>query len=467
MKIGIKKKIVIMNISVLIPVIFLISIVTIYNLHTKIIKNSIDVLKKESYNSQAFIMDILKNEDDSSIDLFLKNMSPFIATYLSDNSKTRVQLYNPSYKIGDSNNYPDIKKDDDVTKALQGNKAYIIRKFENKSYVLFSSPIYYKNRSIGCIRYVYKLDKENNILINTILSMTCFGILGILISIIFSNLFSKKIVNPIVTLKTAAEQVSKGDFSKEICINSEDEIEDLSNSFNIMSKNINKMILKLKDEKENQKRFLDNVTHEFKTPLTSIIGYSDLLLRVKSKEHIKQCANYIQKSGERLLNLVEDLLNLSKLNKNELEIKKSPVDIKEILEYSIELLRPRIQKFGINVETNLISKVINIDKDKTEQVILNILDNAIKYSECTEISVIMKSENKSLKIFIIDNGRGIPKCDLKKVFEPFYTAHKNLQKQRGGNGLGLTICKEIMEKQNGKINIESIKGTKVILIFNL
>nr|WP_282433607.1 HAMP domain-containing sensor histidine kinase [Clostridium botulinum] len=425
---GIKGKIVIMNIFILIIAILSIYVVTIYTLYSRVINNSIDMLRKESYTSQSFIMKYLETEDDFHVENVLNEMSPFIATYLSNNCKFRVQIYNNSSLIGDSDNYPNISKDDDVVTALKGNKSYIIRRIEESSYILFSSPIYYSDGTIGCIRYVYDLNNENTIITNTILSMVLFAIVAIIFSSMMSNSFSNRIVRPIVSLKNIARKVSFGDFSKKISINSKDEIEDLSNSFNIMSNNIEIMIENLKDEKETQKRFLDNVTHEFKTPLAAILGYSDLLLRVKEKKDIEQCVKYIVQSSNRLLKLVEQLLDLSRLNKNELEVKNENVDIKSIIETAAMMLNPRMNKFGIKLNMNLISKSVYADKEKTEQVILNLLDNAIKYSECTEIDIYMENNEDYEIIYIIDNGQGIPKEDLKNVFENFYTAHKALQK---------------------------------------
>ncbi|NFS16239.1 HAMP domain-containing histidine kinase [Clostridium botulinum] len=462
---GIKGKIVIMNIFILIIAILSIYVVTIYTLYSRVINNSIDMLRKESYTSQSFIMKYLETEDDFHVENVLNEMSPFIATYLSNNCKFRVQIYNNSSLIGDSDNYPNISKDDDVVTALKGNKSYIIRRIEESSYILFSSPIYYSDGTIGCIRYVYDLNNENTIITNTILSMVLFAIVAIIFSSMMSNSFSNRIVRPIVSLKNIVRKVSFGDFSKKISINSKDEIEDLSNSFNIMSNNIEIMIENLKDEKETQKRFLDNVTHEFKTPLAAILGYSDLLLRVKEKKDIEQCVKYIVQSSNRLLKLVEQLLDLSRLNKNELEVKNENVDIKSIIETAAMMLNPRMNKFGIKLNMNLISKSVYADKEKTEQVILNLLDNAIKYSECTEIDIYMENNEDYAIIYIADNGQGIPKEDLKNVFENFYTAHKALQKKYGGSGLGLAICKEFMEKQSGKIEISSLNGTTVKLSF--
>ncbi|NFN95100.1 HAMP domain-containing histidine kinase [Clostridium botulinum] len=462
---GIKGKIVIMNIFILIIAILSIYVVTIYTLYSRVINNSIDMLKKESYTSQSFVMKYLEMEDYFHVENVLNEMSPFIATYLSNGCKFRVQIYNNSSLIGDSDNYPNISKDDDVIEALKGNKSYIIRRIEEASYILFSSPIYYSDGTIGCIRYVYDLNNENTIITNTIFSMVLFAIVAIIFSSMMSNSFSNRIVRPIVSLKNIARKVSFGDFSKKISINSKDEIEDLSNSFNIMSNNIEIMIENLKEEKETQKRFLDNVTHEFKTPLAAILGYSDLLLRVKEKKDIEQCVKYIVQSSNRLLKLVEQLLDLSRLNKNELEVKNENIDIKAVIETAAMMLNPRMNKFGIKLNMNLVSKNVYADKEKTEQVILNLLDNAIKYSECTEIDIYMEHNEAYVIIYIADNGQGIPKEDLKNVFENFYTAHKALQKKYGGSGLGLAICKEFMEKQSGKIEISSLNGTTVKLSF--
>ncbi|WP_315078043.1 HAMP domain-containing sensor histidine kinase [uncultured Clostridium sp.] len=465
MNLGIKGKIVMMNIFILIIAILSIYVVTIYTLYSRVINSSIDMLKKESYTSQSFVIKYLETEDDFHVENVLNEMSPFIATYLSNNCKFRVQIYNNSSLIGDSDNYPNISKDDDVVTALKGNKSYIIRRIEESSYILFSSPIYYSDGTIGCIRYVYDLDNENTIITNTIFSMILFAIVAIIFSSMMSNSFSNRIVKPIVSLKNIARKVSFGDFSKKISINSKDEIEDLSNSFNIMSNNIEIMIENLKEEKETQKRFLDNVTHEFKTPLAAILGYSDLLLRVKEKKDIEQCVKYIVQSSNRLLKLVEQLLDLSRLNKNEVEVKNENVDIKSVIETATMMLNPRMNKFGIKLNMNLVSKNVYADKEKTEQVILNLLDNAIKYSECTEIDIYIEYDEKYVIIYIADNGQGIPKEDLKNIFQNFYTAHKALQKKYGGSGLGLAICKEFMEKQSGKIEISSLNGTTVKLSF--
>ncbi|MBU3181245.1 sensor histidine kinase [Clostridium psychrophilum] len=467
MKIGIKNKIVIMNVAVLLPVLLIVCFITIGNLYKNILNNSITMLKQESYNSQLNIITYLDNEKNTGLPVLLKNMTPFIAKNFSDHYKFRIQLYNKDGLIGDSDKYPTILENKDVVHALSGTKSYIIKKIEDKQYILFSSPLYFEEETIGCFRYIYPLDKEIGLVKNTSITMMLLGILALFLSILLSNAFSRKIVSPILSLKEASQKVADGDFTNNIEIDTTDEITDLADSFNLMSTNINNYILKLKDEKANQKRFLDNVTHELKTPITSIIGYADLLPRVKTEEDKIQCCDYIQKGGQRLLCLVEELLNLSKLNKENFQMDLEQTNLKVVIEESLLILKPRLEKYNISIKTLLFEHFICIDKQRTEQVFLNILDNSIKYSDCTSIVIEMFLMAESLIVSITDNGVGIPKEHLKKVFEPFYTANKTLQNQHGGMGLGLAICKEIMKKQQGDISISSYNGTKVELYFKL
>ncbi|MCY6369293.1 HAMP domain-containing sensor histidine kinase [Clostridium ganghwense] len=467
MQIGIKKKIMIMNIVVLIPAILLIGLVTMNSLYDKVIHSSINMLKQESYNGQAYVMNYLKRGENSNEEMVLENMSQFIATYLSNYSKLRVQIYNNDGLIGDSKEYPYFNKDKDVESAVSGTKGYIIKKVQGKRYVFFSSPIYFNNKTLGCIRYIYSIDNELKIVWNTVGIMGLVSTLAIIISIFLSNIFANKIVSPVLKLKNASEQVANGEFSKVIEVDSEDEISQLASSFNTMSQNVSKYIFKLKDEKQKQKIFLDNITHEFKTPLTSIMGYSDLITKVRKTEDLDKCSYYIKKEGKRLLLLVEELLEVSRLSRNEFKINKQKTNIKKIIEESLSTLQLRLDKYNIKVHKKIYDNELFIDGNKTEQVMLNIIDNAIKYAECNNIFINMNSEKDKLLISIKDDGKGIPLKDLEKVFQPFFTVNRKLQKQLGGVGLGLHICKEIMRKQDGDILIKVKDGTEIVLVFKM
>lgn len=470
MKLKIRNKIIIMNIAILTPVLIIIYLITIDTLYQNMVQSSLSFLKKESYNSQLYVMNYIEKENILDVETIMKNMSPFLATYLSNNVKCRTQIYGADGSlVGDSSDNIDFQKGEDVDNATSGNKTYCLKKLDNERYILFSSPIYKENKTIGCIRYIYPLTNETSIVNNTFLVMMFIGLIGIIIALILSYLFSDSIVKPIMKLKVATSKVAEGDFTKVIEIESDDEIEELACTFNKMSDSISKYVKKLKNEKEKQKKFLDNVTHEFKTPLTAIIGYSDLLNRVKNKEDIENCAYYIEREGKRLLNLVEELLRLSKIGKEEFQVSISKFNISYLIEDCLTILKPRFNKYSININLNIFNQELPIDSNKTEEVILNVMDNAIKHSECKNIIVEFTKGYEYFELSIKDDGKGIDVESLKNIFDPFCTISKGSHKKNDGTGLGLSICREIMNKQNGAIDIKSVEGfgTEVILNFKL
>ncbi|QGU94488.1 HAMP domain-containing protein [Clostridium bovifaecis] len=237
MKIGIKNKIVIMNMAVLVPVIVFICAITVSNLYNNVIKSSVSMLSQESYQGQINTINYLESDKKMNPRTLLKNIGPFSATNLSERYNFRVQIYDEDGIIGDSEEYPSISEERDVKSALSGTKAYIVKKINNKEYILFSSPIYIENQTIGCVRYVYHIDKEVDLIINTLSTMVILGVFALFFCVFLSNIFSEKIVSPIMQLKEASEKVANGDFTDIEEINSRDEITDLARSFNITGTN--------------------------------------------------------------------------------------------------------------------------------------------------------------------------------------------------------------------------------------
>lgn len=461
----IKTKIMLMNMGILIPVITFIYIITINNLYSNVIKSSIDFLTKESYSTQLYIANYLEKDKVNSVESNFINKAPLINAYLSNKLRFRVQIYDKTGQIlADSVMNSVSFYDEDINGAIDGNKSYMVKKIDGHTYVLFSSPIYLDNNTLGCVRYVYSVDSGEKLIYNMLIIMGIVALIAVLISWLLSNLFSENIAEPIKKLKYASEKVAAGHYENKIEIKSGDEIEDLSETFNVMSESINKYIESLKEEKRKQKDFLDNVTHEFKTPLTAIIGYSDLIPRLQDKKEIEESLFYIKKEGERLLKLVEELLDLSKLGKAEFTINRTNSNLKEVIEETLSLIQPRLDKYDIEIIRELFDVDLSIDKDKTKQVILNVLDNAIKYSECTSITIRMERQDGNIVVNIIDDGVGIEREHLEKLFQPICRVNS---RSKNGNGLGLPICKEIMKKQEGNIEVfsDEKKWTAVRITF--
>jgi signal transduction histidine kinase len=218
---------------------------------------------------------------------------------------------------------------------------------------------------------------------------------------------------------------------------------------------------------EKQKQFVTNVSHELKTPLTTIMGYIDLLkTRGDDKYILETSINYLGSASERLRRLVDDLIDLSCLSKFEFEIETRSVNISTLVRDIVGQMSLKAQRYNIGIATDIpeVGEII-ADPTRIKQAVVNILDNAIKYSHKGTVSVNLSGDHDSISLAVKDKGCGIPPDVLDKIFEPFYRVDKDRSRSMGGNGLGLAITKEIIEKHGGEIQILSKpgSGTEVIL----
>ena len=218
-----------------------------------------------------------------------------------------------------------------------------------------------------------------------------------------------------------------------------------------------------------RKEFVADVSHELKTPITSIIGYADTLQDGDyDKETTQKFLSVISSEGRRMASLVSDLLTLSRYDTNRIKREISEFDLGELAKKCEEKLQIEISKKRQNVECYVTADVppISADKSGIERVILNVLSNAIKYTgEEGSIKIYVGFVYNDAYIKIIDNGIGIPKEDLNRIFERFYRVDKARSREMGGTGLGLSIAKEIIEQNKGSIDIKSEygKGTEVVI----
>lgn len=218
-----------------------------------------------------------------------------------------------------------------------------------------------------------------------------------------------------------------------------------------------------------QKEFVADVSHELKTPITSIMGYADTLLESEyDKEMSTKFLEVISSEARRMARLVTDLLVLSRYDNKKITKEESEFDLGELTKKSIERLQFEIEKKHHNVECFVTANVppVKADKYGIERVILNIISNAIKYTpENGTIKAYVGFVYNDAYIKVIDNGIGIPEQDLERIFERFYRVDKARTREMGGTGLGLSIAKEILAQNNGSIDIKSEvgKGTEVVI----
>ncbi|WP_235728238.1 sensor histidine kinase [Metabacillus indicus] len=259
------------------------------------------------------------------------------------------------------------------------------------------------------------------------------------------------VVKPIKALSKASVEVAKGNFEINIPVKGKDEISDLVKNFNVMVK-------ELKANEYLHKEFVSSVSHEFKTPLSSIHGFGKLLkkkdLSLKERE---EYTDIVIEESERLSNLSANLLRLSKLEHQAIQYKQNTFDLDEQIRRVILLLQNQWEKKDLHLTINLDKAVFTGDEELLQQVWLNLLINAIKFTpDQGTIEIELHSNADHISFSIADTGIGISESDQKRIFERFYKADKSRTKT--GTGLGLSIVKKIVDIHGGKITVESELG---------
>jgi signal transduction histidine kinase len=295
------------------------------------------------------------------------------------------------------------------------------------------------------------------------------GIAAICIAGVIAYIMARGISTPIRQMKEVADAVAKGQFDKRTSIKGKDELSELAQSLNVMSDELKLKIERLKYLDTVRTDFVANVSHELKTPLTSIRGFVETLEdgAINDSNNARRFLAIIKKHTQRLGNIIDDLLRLSELESGG-GIEMAGLDLKGLIDEIAmgfgHALAVKQQK--LLVETSGGDFTISGDRDRLEQVFVNLIDNAIKYTkEDGRIKVLLTQAGDSVTITVEDNGIGIPKEDVERVFERFYRVDKAHSRELGGTGLGLSIAKHIVMAHNGKIRIESEvnKGTKVFV----
>ncbi|MCM3588347.1 HAMP domain-containing histidine kinase [Mesobacillus maritimus] len=289
------------------------------------------------------------------------------------------------------------------------------------------------------------------------------AIISISLTVIIIFFLSKALTKPLIKMKDATSQISKGNFDVTLAIKGNDELADLSQSIQLLAND-------LKYLKQERNEFLASISHELRTPLTYLKGYTDILLKRKLPiEEQQKYLTIIREESNRLSVLIKDLFELAKIDKNTFMIEKQPIPLHEFLTSIERKLAPAFSErnmiFTIQCPTNLF---LRADPARLEQIILNLLDNAMKYSEEGSETTIKVSKNKhSVHLAVTDQGKGIPAEDLPYLFNRFYRVDKSRTRSLGGTGLGLAIVKELVDQHGGAISVKSElgKGTEFLLTF--
>ena len=301
---------------------------------------------------------------------------------------------------------------------------------------------------------------RNNLMLPVYGSLLLIYLLSLMILVVF-HFF---VYRPLRKITEAAAQYASGNLDYEIPVTTQDEIGYLSASLNFMSS-------KLRDMEDYQKKFVANVSHDFRSPLTSIKGYVEAMADgTIPPEMQEKYLKIILFETERLTDLTHDLLTLNEYDTKHLLLDKRVFDIHEVIKQTAESFEGTCTQKKISIELILQTKHLNVlaDQRKIQQVLYNLIDNAIKFSD-PDSSVTVETTERGDKVYISvkDYGIGIPRDSLNKIWERFYKTDSSRGKDKKGTGLGLAIVKEALQAHNENINVISTEGVGTEVIFSL
>ena len=414
------------------------------NLNETIFNNSIEPILDENTNK---ITDQIKN----TIKNFINKENIMI---VASNYEGKVVANSSNLSLNDTFSFNDeIFKNQKFTKIKNKEETILVSNF--------SLP--FISNEISNIFFSVSMKTIEKIIKTITLIMIILSLLIVFLIVISGMFFIKYFVNPIKEIIIIIKKIAGRNFKNKITKKYHYEIKELCDSINFMAKELN-------NSEYAKNEFISSVSHELRTPLTAIRGWSETIINTKENntEILNKGMNVISREVLRLATMVEELLDFSKIENGHFILKKDKMDLFAELEEAILTYSDIALKEGKTLIYNEQKAVPIIfgDKNKIRQVFINIIDNAIKYSEKGDtITIDTIISNKTTTIIVKDTGCGISKKDLPHISEKFFKS--NLTKK--GSGIGLSIVKEIVEKHDGKIYFESSlgKGTTVTIEFNL
>src|SRR5699024_22442 len=334
-------------------------------------------------------------------------------------------------------------------------------RWNKKKYIVADSPITINGEHQGHVFMFAPTNNVKKIVDHLSDQFLVIGMITILLTIITIFILSRFITLPVIKIKEATEQLSKGKNKVELNTERKDELGELSNSITKLSQDLERLI-------NERNEFLSSISHELRTPLTYIKGYADIISRPDiTREEKEEFIIIIREETEQLNVLIKNLFELAKMDKNNFVIHPEKVLLEELLYSLADRIRPAYAEKNITLSVSCPKDIIAfVDSERFQQVLLNILDNARKHSfEGGYVSLEVYETNQVTNIIITDDGEGIPKEDLPKIFDRLYRVEKSRSRKSGGAGLGLAIVKEIIETHGGSVEVRSElgKGTSVTI----
>ncbi len=374
-------------------------------------------------------------------------------------NETQVQILdNSGTVLFDSQATSDIGTEidkADVNRAKEGSQGIYrrINETTNEELLSLSYPLLANDNQAGILRLTSSMTTVNKSVRADMFFYIIFGLLVILGAFLVSLIASNRLIAPIQNLIAVSERLAQGDFNARAEVTGKDELAELGQTLNFMSENI----IKREDVKN---EFISSVSHELRTPLTSIKGWA-ITLQSKDIQQdtdmLNQGLTIIESEGDRLSMMVEDLLDFSRLQSSTFKYNKDELDIVELVNQVHTQLTPRAKNEEINFTLTSIYKSIMVyaDKNRMKEVFINLIDNAIKFTDVGgNIDLLIEQNDEMVSITVKDDGEGIKEDEIGYITSKFYKGSSS----KSQTGLGLSICEEIIKAHDGNMIIKSKYG---------
>ena len=373
---------------------------------------------------------------------------------------------------------------------------------DGKQYFQYVVPLYLEKSCLGChqgqedtanairggLSVFLPTDRMDFFIKKNHIELAVFGT-GLILLMVFTLfvLTRRFVIKPLNELEKMTSEISRGNLEVRVDIHAGDEFEKLGNAFNTMARSLSKgresfeekishatrelseanQELKTLDQLKSD--FLANMSHELRSPLTVIRGGIDYLNRTIKMENHRNYLKIIDKNLARLIRLVSDLFDFTKIEAKKIEWSFERDNLTGLIEEVVEITSPLAMDKEISISCDCPGDIFaEFDLERIEQVLVNLIDNAVKFSDPqTKIRITIREAVDSVTLRIKDHGIGIPEEDLKTIFDKFSTVPSGRDGQTEGTGLGLAICKAIIEAHNGRIWAESVKGVSSTFFFTL
>ncbi|HSI66153.1 MAG TPA: ATP-binding protein [Planococcus sp. (in: firmicutes)] len=336
-------------------------------------------------------------------------------------------------------------------------------RWDEKEFIAADSPITIEGEHRGHVFMFAETNPIKQMVSHLRNRFLVVGLIAIGLTVITIFLLSRLITMPLIRMKQATEQLSKGNNQVKLTIDRNDELGELANAITTLSNDLDRM-------KNERNEFLASISHELRTPLTYIKGYADIASRPDASEAEKEeYMAIIQEETAHLTRLIRQLFELAQLDHNKFAINKEYFSVDMLFKSVSDLVRPAFEEKRITLSIVSDPDISAfIDPERIQQVLLNVLDNARKHSpEGTRVTLRGIRDEEKVVISISDEGEGIPEDDVPYVFERLYRVDKSRSRESGGSGIGLAIAKEIVESHGGSITLESERGQGTVVRIEL